>query len=63
MRSLIHAAHAEASRILRENARQLNELATTLLERESITGDEFMEILERCDEQALLAAAMPGEEA
>ena len=63
VRSLIHAAHAEASRILRENARQLNELATTLLERESITGDEFMEILERCDEQALLAAAMPGEEA
>ncbi len=53
---LIREAYDEAYRILRENARQLSELATCLLERESITGEEFMEILARCDMPRLPAA-------
>ena len=41
------AAREKADRILRENARKLNELSEYLLERETITGAEFMEILNR----------------
>ena len=37
--------------ILRANAAKLNELATYLLEKETITGEEFMEILNRGEEQ------------
>ena len=37
----------KASGILRENAAKLNELSQYLLERETITGEEFMEILNR----------------
>ena len=57
VRRLIQDAHDTALRVLKDNARQLSELASTLLERESITGEEFMEILERCDHQVLMAAA------
>lgn len=41
----VKAAHEKASRILRDNAAKLNELARFLLERETITGEEFMELL------------------
>ena len=33
--------------ILKENAGKLNEISAYLLERETISGEEFMEILER----------------
>jgi cell division protease FtsH len=44
---IIRQSHEKASRILKENAAKLNELAQHLLERETITGDEFMMVLSR----------------
>ena len=44
---IVKSAHEKASGILRENAAKLNELSQYLLERETITGEEFMEILNR----------------
>ena len=43
--------YGKALGILRANAAKLNELATYLLEKETITGEEFMEILNRGEEQ------------
>lgn len=37
--------HEKANRILSENREKLDELARYLYEKETITGDEFMEIL------------------
>ena len=45
--SLIRAAHQKAAGILREHQDKLHELAGYLLEKETITGEEFMEILHR----------------
>ena len=45
--STIKQAHEKAGSILRENEAKLHELAAYLLEKETITGEEFMEILER----------------
>lgn len=45
--AVVRAAREKADRILRENAHKLNELSEYLLERETITGTEFMEILNR----------------
>ena len=42
---LIKDAHAEARRILTENRTKLDVLASFLLEKETITGDEFMALL------------------
>ena len=44
---IVKSAHEKASGILRENAAKLNELSQYLLERETVTGEEFMEILNR----------------
>lgn len=44
--AVVRSAHEKASGILRANAAKLNELAQYLLERETITGEEFMEILD-----------------
>ncbi len=44
---IIKSAHEKAINILKENANKLHELANYLLEKETITGDEFMEILNR----------------
>lgn len=41
----VRAAHEKAAGILRASAAKLNELAQYLLERETITGEEFMDIL------------------
>ena len=43
--SIIRAAHEKAVNILKENHDKLHELARYLLEKETITGDEFMNIL------------------
>ncbi|MGE4588180.1 MAG: ATP-dependent zinc metalloprotease FtsH [Acidaminococcaceae bacterium] len=43
--AIIKAAHDKALRILEENKDKLHELAAFLLEKETITGVEFMEIL------------------
>ena len=45
--SIIKEAHEKATGILKENIDKLHELAAFLMERESITGEEFMEILNR----------------
>ncbi len=45
--SIIRSAHEKAMEILRGNMQKLNELSQYLLERETITGEEFMEILNR----------------
>ena len=44
---LIREQYEKAEQILTENRRKLDELAQYLYEKETITGDEFMEILER----------------
>ena len=43
----IREAHEKALSILRDNRQKLDELAAFLLERETITGEEFMKILNR----------------
>ena len=43
----VKAAHQKALSILREHSGKLRELAEYLLEKETITGEEFMEILKR----------------
>lgn len=42
---IIKSAHDKATNILKENEDKLHELAAYLLEKETITGEEFMEIL------------------
>lgn len=44
---LVRKQHEKAIAIITENRRKLDELAQYLYERETITGEEFMEILER----------------
>ena len=44
---LVKAQHEKAIRILKENRQKLDELAKFLYEKETITGEEFMEILNR----------------
>ena len=44
---LIKEQYEKAVKILTDNRRKLDELAQNLYEKETITGDEFMEILER----------------
>ena len=44
---LIRQAHEKAINILKENNEKLHEIAHYLLEKETITGDEFMAILNR----------------
>ncbi|MBR2383312.1 MAG: AAA family ATPase, partial [Anaerotignum sp.] len=43
--ALVKKAHDKAYRIIEENMDKLDELAAYLLEKETITGEEFMEIL------------------
>lgn len=45
--AVIKTAREKADRILRENQEKLHELAEYLIEKETITGKEFMEILNR----------------
>ena len=44
---LVKRQHEKANQILSENREKLDELAAYLYEKETITGDEFMEILNR----------------
>ncbi len=44
---LVKRAHEKALQILRENEQKLHELAAYLLEKETITGEEFMQILQQ----------------
>jgi cell division protease FtsH len=44
---IVKEQYAKAMQILKDHAGKLNEISAYLLERETITGDEFMEILNR----------------
>ena len=61
--AIIKAAHAKARDILETNKDKLHELSAFLLEKETITGVEFMEILNRkpADEKEEIAAAVTVE--
>ena len=48
---LVKAQHEKARRLLEENRSKLDELAGFLYERETITGEEFMQILEGGDKK------------
>lgn len=45
--NVVQGAHDRAKKILGDNMPKLHEIAKFLYERETITGDEFMEILNR----------------
>ncbi len=44
---MVKKQHGKAMKILEENLEKLHELSKFLYERETITGEEFMEILNR----------------
>ena len=48
--AVVKQAHEKAVGIIRENMNKLDEIAQFLLEKETITGEEFMEILNRAEE-------------
>ncbi len=45
MLEIIKQAHEKAMNILKDDVEKLHQLAAFLMERESITGEEFMHIL------------------
>ncbi len=45
--AVVKDAHQKALKLLQENEGKLRELAEYLLEKETITGEEFMDILNR----------------
>ena len=53
---IVREAHTKALQILKENETKLHELARYLYENETITGEEFMQILQAkklvCEENA-----------
>ena len=55
VRKLIAAQYDKAYKILQENVRQLHALAKYLYENETITGEEFMDILHRSTPQVAAA--------
>ena len=58
--AIIKNAHVEARKILEDNAQLLHEEAEYLLQKETITGEEFMEIFSR--HQQLKALPQPSAE-
>lgn len=51
VQKIIDQAHEEARKILKENIRALHAIAEYLLRQETITGEEFMDILKEYDEK------------
>ena len=47
VRAIIENAYEKAVEIIKANRKKMDELADFLLEKETITGEEFMEILNR----------------
>lgn len=54
VQKIIDNAHDEARKILRENIRALHAISEYLLRQETITGQEFMDILKRYEEEEKL---------
>ena len=48
---VVKAEHEKARGLLNDNMKKLHEIAKFLYEKETITGEEFMEVLERADEK------------
>ena len=48
---LIKEAHQKARKIITENLEAMHQAATFLIEKETITGDEFMRILQQTEKQ------------
>ena len=48
----VRTQHEKALNILKENEDKLHEIAKYLLDKETITGEEFMEIYEKNDADA-----------
>ena len=61
--TIIRSAHARALQILKEHEDKLHELAAYLLERETITGEEFMKILKDSPKLPETQPALPASEA
>ena len=61
--NIIRSAHDKARKILEENMDKLHELSSYLLEKETITGEEFMEILNGKSAEELKEIAKAKEEA
>lgn len=55
VQKIIDDAHNEARKILRENIKALHAISEYLLRQETITGEEFMEILKRYEEEEELS--------
>jgi cell division protease FtsH len=49
---IVRTQHEKALNILKENEDKLHEIAKYLLDKETITGEEFMEIYEKNDADA-----------
>ena len=61
--AIVRQQYDKAMQILKDNAAKLNEIAAYLLERETITGEEFMEILNAGKETEEDSAPVSQEEA
>ena len=59
---IVKEQYAKAMDILKANAGKLNEIAAYLLEKETITGEEFMEILNRGKEPEIVEEPQAEEE-
>ena len=59
---IVKEQYAKAIDILKANAGKLNEIAAYLLEKETITGEEFMEILNRGKEPEIVEEPQAAEE-
>ena len=57
---LIRTQHEKARKILSENRQKLDELSRFLYEKETITGEEFMEILNRPEQPDALSESTEG---
>ena len=60
--SFVKRSYDRAVEIIRSNMPKLHELAKYLYEKETITGEEFMEILSRSPEQLTTTKVSPEEE-
>ena len=61
--NIVKQQYDKAMQILKDNAAKLNEISAYLLERETITGEEFMEILKAGKETEEDSAPVSQEEA
>ena len=61
MKEILSRAYEEAKKLLSDNRDILDKIAAYLIEKETITGSEFMSILEKCRKEREEAKAAEGE--